>query len=95
MSSVSKKPSRLILKTVVLEQTDQIEAALSQGYTYEEIAHEMERATKEAYPDDSKKWVIIAPSSLRKYHYQGRKRRSRNPMHSKHTALANPFKQRS
>ncbi len=93
MSSVSKKPTKLILKSIVLEQKDQIEAALSQGYTYQEIAHELERVTKEAYPDEPNKWVVIAPATLRKYLYYARK------LHTTHTpsnrsAIANPFEQR-
>lgn len=74
MASTARKPKKKSLKSIIIEQTAQIEGARAQGWTYEEIAREMERATKEAHPDEPEKWVIIAPSSLRKYLYQARKR---------------------
>lgn len=75
---------------MVLEHRESIETAKAQGYTYEEIARELERATKEAYPDDPTQWVIIAPSSLRKYYYLARKLQSKN-VTSSPKAIANPF----
>ena len=75
---------------MVLAEMKSIEAARAQGYTYEEIASELEQATKEVYPDDPAQWIIIAPSSLRKYVYFGRKLHAQNNP-SRPNPIANPF----
>lgn len=91
MASTSKEPSKKSLRSIVREQRPQIEAAREQGYTWEEIAQEMKRATKEAFPDDPTQVVDIAPATLRKYVYCLRKQDARRQKPSHQSFSANPF----